>query len=170
MSNDELRVIFREEIGGALVGFKEEVRGEMTAVLASFKGEMREEMAAVIQASEARMIQRIDQVQKNVLEVKGNVALLDQKLDKTANELGQRIKEVDQKVDQCSDVLNDVTIKIAEMQTSFYSLENKVDMFQSETRKAHQALSQQISETNRRLDEHIATPWNKTHPEPGSAA
>jgi len=88
MINEELRTILREEIGGAFVGFREEMnsfKGEVNTSFSAFKSEMREEMNTAIQASETRMTlhmdQRIDQVQKNVLEVKGNVALLDQKVD-----------------------------------------------------------------------------------------
>jgi septal ring factor EnvC (AmiA/AmiB activator) len=79
----------------------------------AFKGEMREEMNTAIQASETRMTlhmdQRIDQVQKNVLEVKGNVALLDQQvdtLDHKINAVDRRVTVLDRKVDQFSDVLN----------------------------------------------------------------
>ena len=60
MTNDEMR----GEMTTTLANFKDEMRGEMT----SFKGEIREEMTTAIQASEVRMTQRIDQVQKSVLE------------------------------------------------------------------------------------------------------
>lgn len=123
---------------------------------------MREEMGSF----KDEMTQRMDQMQKNMLEVKGNVALLDQK-----------VGILDHKVTQCSEVLNETTIKIAEMQNGFYNLENKMDTFQIETKKeiqridaAIQALIQQVFDLNRRLNAHIATPWNKAHPDPNSAA
>src|SRR5260370_268678 len=175
MTNDELRTILREEIGGAFVGFREEMRD----TLGVFRGEMREEMNAAIQASETRMTQRIEQVQKNVLEVKGNVALLDQKvgtLDHKINAVDRRVTVLDRKVDQFSDVLNETTVTIADMQQSLFNLENKVDTYHATVKQeilridtAIQALVQQVFEMNRRLTTHIATPWNKAHPDPNSA-
>jgi chromosome segregation ATPase len=202
MTNDELRTILRDEIGGAFVGLKDEVRdtlgvfrsemreemrdtlgvfrSEVREEMSTFKGEMREEMNTAIQAGETRMTQHIDQVQKNVLEVKGNVALLDQKvdtLDHKINAVDRRVTVLDRKVDQFSDVLNETTVTIADMQQSLFNLENKVDMYHATVKQeilridtAIQALVQQVFEMNRRLTTHIATPWNKAHPDPNSAA
>jgi chromosome segregation ATPase len=175
MTNDEMRAMFREELGGVVVLLKDEMREE----LGSFKSVVLEEVAHINQ--------RIDQVQKSVLEVKGNVAMLDQKVDileqkvslldqkvdvleQKVSVLDQRVVILDQRVTQCTDVLDEATVKIAEMQQSFCNLENKMDTFQKEAKKDNQALIQQIVEVNRRLDAHIATPWDKAHPSPGTAA
>lgn len=206
MTNEELRTILREEISGAFVGFRGEMheemsafRGEMREEIGAFKGEMREEMSSfkgemrgemssfkdemreeihvAISASETRMVQHIDErllpvntrldsienrasgIQRNTLEIKGDLAVLGRK------------------VDQCTQVLDETTIKIADMQHSLFNLENKVDTYQTTIKQeilridtAIQALVQQVFEMNRRLATHIATPWNKAHPDPNSAA
>lgn len=130
---------------------------------------MRGEIHAAVQASEARMNLRFDQMQKNLLEVKGNVALLDSKVDK-----------LDHKVDQFALVLDETTIKIASMQNDIYNLENKLDTHIEMTAQLKrdvqridatvQKLVQQIFELNRRLLLHIATPWDQAHPGPNPAA
>lgn len=169
MTNDEFMVILREE----LVGLQGRVRDDVQEVLGVFKVEMREEMGAfrtemrgeintAVQASEARMTQRMDQMQQNILEIKGNVALLDNK------------------VDQFSLVLDETTIKIASIQNDLYNLENKLDTHINVTMQmkqhmqhidtAVQTLIQQVFDINRRLFAHIATPWDKAHPGPNSAA
>lgn len=206
MTNEELRTILREEISGAFVGFRGEMheemsafrgemreeigafkgemreemssfKGEMRGEMSSFKGEMREEIHVAISASETRMVQHIDErllpvntrldsienrasgIQRNTLEIKGDLAVLGRK------------------VDQCTQVLDETTIKIADMQHSLFNLENKVDTYQTTIKQeilridtAIQALVQQVFEMNRRLATHIATPWNKAHPDPNSAA
>src|SRR5579883_1912852 len=175
MTNDEMRALFREELGGVVVLLKDEMREE----LGSFKSVVLEEVAHINQRIDQvdqridQVDQRIDQVQKSVLEVKGNVAMLDQKVDileQKVSVLDQRVVILDQRVTQCTEVLDEATVKIAELQQSFYNLENKMDTFQKEAKKDNQALIQQIVEVNRRLDAHIATPWDKAHPNPGTAA
>src|SRR5579883_540747 len=189
MTNDEMRALFREELGGVVVLLKDEMREE----LGSFKSVVLEEVAHINQRIDQvdqridRVDQRIDQVQKSVLEVKGNVAMLDQKVDileqkvslldqkvdvleQKVSVLDQRVVILDQRVTQCTEVLDEATVKIAELQQSFYNLGNRMDTFQKEAKKDNQALIQQIVEVNRRLDAHIATPWDKAHPSPGTAA
>ena len=164
---------FKGEMRGEMSSFKGEMRGEMS----SFKDEMREEIHVAISASETRMVQHIDErllpvntrldsienrasgIQRNTLEIKGDLAVLGRK------------------VDQCTQVLDETTIKIADMQHSLFNLENKVDTYQTTIKQeilridtAIQALVQQVFEMNRRLATHIATPWNKAHPDPNSAA
>jgi chromosome segregation ATPase len=182
MTNDEMRALFREELGGVVVLLKDEMREE----LGSFKSVVLEEVAHINQRID-QVDQRIDQVQKSVLEVKGNVAMLDQKVDileqkvslldqkvdvleQKVSVLDQRVVILDQRVTQCTEVLDEATVKIAELQQSFYNLGNRMDTFQKEAKKDNQALIQQIVEVNRRLDAHIATPWDKAHPSPGTAA
>jgi chromosome segregation ATPase len=158
MTNDELITVLRAE----LAGFQGRIRDDVQEALGVFKVEMREEINTAVQASEARMIQRMDQMQKNILEIKGNVALLDNK------------------VDQFSLVLDETTTKIASIQNDLYNLENKLDTHINVTMQmkqhlqridtAVQTLTQQVFEINRRLFAHIATPWDKAHPGPNSAA
>ena|SRR5579885_1500050 len=161
MTNDEMRAMFREELGGVVVLLKDEMREEM----GSFKSVVLEEVAHINQRIDQvdqridqvdqridRVDQRIDQVQKSVLEVKGNVAMLDQKVDileqkvslldqkvdvleQKVSVLDQRVVILDQRVTQCANVLDEVTVKIAEMQQSFYNLENKMDPFRKKRRR-----------------------------------
>jgi chromosome segregation ATPase len=153
MTNDELLAILRED----LIGFKTEIRED----LIGFKTEIRGEINTAIQASEARMIERmdgigkrVDAVQESVREVKGDLVLLDNK------------------VDQCVSLLGETVNKVAEQSQDLFNLENKMDNYHSVVRKDIQALAEQIAKTDKRLTNHINTPLNKAHPEaePGSAA
>lgn len=187
MTNDELIVILRGEFAGfqgrvrddvqeALGVFKVEMREEINETLGSFKVEMRKEINTAVQASEARITQRMDQMQKNILEIKGNVALLDNKIEK----LEHKVDQLEHKVDQFSLVLDEATIKIASIQNDLYNLENKLDTHIDVTMHmkqdiqridiAVQSLIQQVLEVNRRLLVHMATPWDKAHPGPNPAA
>jgi len=63
------------------------------------------------------------------------------------------------------------------MQQSMFNLENKVDTYHTSTKQgavrsdaAVQEFGQQVLDLNHRLTNHIATPWNKAHPDPNSAA
>ncbi|MGH2508268.1 MAG: hypothetical protein ACRDHZ_12830 [Ktedonobacteraceae bacterium] len=165
---EEMRT-FKVEMREEMRTFKVEMREEMQSSLSTFRTEIRGEIHATVQASELRMTQRMDQMQKNILEIKGNVALLDNKVEK-----------LDHKVDQFAFVLDETTIKIASMQNDLYNLENKLDTHIDMTTHmkkdiqridiAVQSLVRQVFELDRRLLAHIATPWDKAHPGPNPAA
>jgi uncharacterized coiled-coil DUF342 family protein len=180
MTNDEIRAIFREEMGTLKTELREEMgtlRIELREEMGTLKTELREEMGTLktelreemgtlrielreeIHASETRMIRRVDGVQKNVIEIKGDLVVLGGKID------------------QCTQVLDEATVKIADMQESLFNLENKVDAYQAMHKQeilridaAISAVIQQVFELNRLLNAHIATPINKAHPGPDSAA
>jgi chromosome segregation ATPase len=181
----EMRTFFREELGTAFVVFRGEVQAAIqTAIQAS-----EERMQAAIQASEERMQaaiqatnQHVDQVQQNVLELKGNVALLDQKVDRLDHKVNElegrigglerRVDALDGKVGQMADVLDEVTVKFADMQQTMFNLENKVDTYHTTIKQdvTRADATVQVLDLNHRLTNHIATPWNKAHPDPNSAA
>lgn len=187
MTSDEMRTFFREEINTAFTVFRGEIHSAIQASEERIIQRVDQRIDVVQQDLNQRidvvqqdLNQRIDVVQQSVLEVKGNVALLDQKVDKLdhkVNVLDSKVGALERKVEQVSEVLDEATVKIADMQQAMFNLENKVDTYHAamkqdvlRTDATTQVLSQQVLDLNHRLTTHIATPWNKAHPDPNSAA
>ena len=224
MTNDEIRAMFREELGGVVVLVKDEIvrsrdemheemgsfksvvleemgsfksvvleevgsfksemreemgsfKSEMREEMGSFKSEVREEMGMAILASEARMI---DHMNERLLPVNNKLGMVEARaaaIQKHVIEIKGDLVNVGRKVDQCTQVLDETTMKVADMQQSLFNLENKVDTYQTNVKReilridtALQALVQQLSDMNRHLSVHISTSAKQAHPDPGAAA
>ena len=116
---------------------------------------------------------RMDALQKNILEVKDSVNLVDKKVDL----LDQRVVVLHKDVDECTSLLQEAVVKFQEVQTSLFNLENKVDDHHLTMKRdiqcldsGVQALQKQATETNRCLIAHMALPSMQTHLDTGAPA
>ena len=157
MTNDELRTILREELDGALVGFRGEINAAVSASETRVIQRMDEGLLPIdgrlgnvedrlggMEGHMARMEVRMDDMESSMGGMETRMSRMEVHMDGTEGRLSgvesrtgaiqkhfREIKGdlagVDKKLDQCTQVLDEAVTKITDAQQSLFNLENKVD-------------------------------------------
>jgi chromosome segregation ATPase len=169
MTNEELaaiRTIMREEVNAAVSASEQRLRALM-----------REEINAAVYASEQRISERLGRVEERLGLVEERLGLVEGRLGRletTVISIDERLHRVEvlqtqmaANLAQMGSVLDEVTIKINELQMSFIALDQKVEGIKRDLQKLSyraDTTDEAISGLSSRLKMHRDTPINEAHP------